>query len=104
MCELCRTLIDQLDKVNPSRLCHEEKLAFWLNVYNAILMHVRGGQAWSIDLTQLTSNLPVHPADSHHPLQFELGNKNEQPDEQGNGLAISSFEVGFGQLRCLTLC
>lgn len=34
-----RSLVEQLSRVNPSSLKHEEKLAFWINVYNALMMH-----------------------------------------------------------------
>lgn len=35
-----RLILHQLDKVDPSKLKDDEKLAFWINVYNAIIMHV----------------------------------------------------------------
>ncbi|KAK4752118.1 hypothetical protein SAY87_020916 [Trapa incisa] len=34
-----RSLVQQLRQVNPSKLKHEEKLAFWINVYNSLTMH-----------------------------------------------------------------
>ncbi|KAE8656913.1 hypothetical protein F3Y22_tig00116997pilonHSYRG00590 [Hibiscus syriacus] len=34
-----RTLVEQLEKVNPIRLSCNEKLAFWINLYNALIMH-----------------------------------------------------------------
>ncbi|XP_059640098.1 uncharacterized protein LOC132282439 isoform X2 [Cornus florida] len=34
-----RTLVDQLAKVHPIHLNCNEKLAFWINVYNALIMH-----------------------------------------------------------------
>jgi hypothetical protein len=37
---ICRILVEQLARVDPSNLKHEEKLAFWINLYNALLMHV----------------------------------------------------------------
>jgi hypothetical protein len=33
-------MVEQLEKVDPSQLKHDEKLAFWINIYNALLMHV----------------------------------------------------------------
>ncbi|CAN1306224.1 Protein STRUBBELIG-RECEPTOR FAMILY 5 [Linum perenne] len=36
-----RTLVEQLAKVNPIHLSCDEKLAFWINLYNALIMHVR---------------------------------------------------------------
>uniref|UniRef100_A0A7N1A3M2 Uncharacterized protein n=2 Tax=Kalanchoe fedtschenkoi TaxID=63787 RepID=A0A7N1A3M2_KALFE len=34
-----RILVEQLAKVNPIHLSGNEKLAFWINLYNALLMH-----------------------------------------------------------------
>ncbi|XP_035548454.1 uncharacterized protein LOC108991552 isoform X2 [Juglans regia] len=34
-----RTLVEQLAKVNPIRLSCDEKFAFWINLYNALIMH-----------------------------------------------------------------
>ncbi|KAH7351894.1 hypothetical protein KP509_19G019200 [Ceratopteris richardii] len=34
-----RYLVRGLERLNPGKLKHEEKLAFWLNIYNALMMH-----------------------------------------------------------------
>ncbi|XP_021738546.1 uncharacterized protein LOC110705034 [Chenopodium quinoa] len=34
-----RLLVNKLDGVKPSKLNHKEKLAFWINVHNALVMH-----------------------------------------------------------------
>ncbi|XP_058113416.1 uncharacterized protein LOC131256560 isoform X2 [Magnolia sinica] len=34
-----RLLVEQLAKVNPINLSNDEKLAFWINLYNALIMH-----------------------------------------------------------------
>lgn len=34
-----KSLVRRLEKVEPKKLKHEEKLAFWINVYNALMMH-----------------------------------------------------------------
>ncbi|XP_030525160.1 uncharacterized protein LOC115737257 [Rhodamnia argentea] len=34
-----RSIVHQLRRVEPSKLKHEEKLAFWINVHNALVMH-----------------------------------------------------------------
>ncbi|CAO2840448.1 unnamed protein product [Amaranthus hypochondriacus] len=34
-----RILVEQLAKVNPILLSSDEKLAFWINLYNALIMH-----------------------------------------------------------------
>jgi len=35
-----RSLVQKLEKVDPSRMKREEKLAFWINIHNALTMHV----------------------------------------------------------------
>lgn len=35
-----RSLICRLEEVDPRELKHEEKLAFWINIHNALVMHV----------------------------------------------------------------
>jgi len=39
-CIPCRFLVGELGKVNPAHMSNDEKLAFWINLYNALLMHV----------------------------------------------------------------
>ncbi|CAH2036669.1 unnamed protein product, partial [Thlaspi arvense] len=34
-----RSLVQKLEKVDPSRMKREEKLAFWINIHNALTMH-----------------------------------------------------------------
>ncbi|KAH6832149.1 electron transporter [Perilla frutescens var. hirtella] len=34
-----RSLISRLEEINPKKMSHEEKLAFWINVHNALVMH-----------------------------------------------------------------
>ncbi|KAI4325837.1 hypothetical protein MLD38_031201 [Melastoma candidum] len=34
-----RLLITRLENVDPRKLSHEEKLAFWVNIHNALVMH-----------------------------------------------------------------
>ncbi|XP_023544960.1 uncharacterized protein LOC111804400 isoform X1 [Cucurbita pepo subsp. pepo] len=34
-----RSLISKLEEVDPRKLNHEEKLAFWINVHNSLMMH-----------------------------------------------------------------
>lgn len=36
-----KALAEQLENVNPGQLSHEQKLSFWINLYNALLLHVR---------------------------------------------------------------
>ncbi|CAK9875291.1 unnamed protein product [Sphagnum jensenii] len=32
-------MLKELEKVDPGQMTHEQKLAFWINVYNALMMH-----------------------------------------------------------------
>jgi len=34
-----RSMVEQLEKVDPGQMKQDEKLAFWINVYNALMMH-----------------------------------------------------------------
>jgi hypothetical protein len=34
-----RLMVEQLEKVDPGKMTQDEKLAFWINVYNALMMH-----------------------------------------------------------------
>lgn len=33
-------MVEQLEQVDPGKMSHEQKLAFWINIYNALMMHV----------------------------------------------------------------
>lgn len=35
-----RSLICRLEEVDPRKLKNDEKLAFWINVHNTLVMHV----------------------------------------------------------------
>jgi hypothetical protein len=35
--------VERLQNVDPPKMSHKQKLAFWINIYNALLMHV----SWS---------------------------------------------------------
>lgn len=37
---ICRILVRRLESVDPSKMDHEEKLCFWINVHNSMVMHV----------------------------------------------------------------
>ncbi|KAL6347930.1 hypothetical protein AAG906_037659 [Vitis piasezkii] len=39
MLQKFRSLVYQLEQVDPRKMRHEEKLAFWINVHNALIMH-----------------------------------------------------------------
>lgn len=39
-CDFCRLILYRLETVDLRRMTSEEKLAFWINVHNALVMHV----------------------------------------------------------------
>ncbi|KAK9129128.1 hypothetical protein Sjap_009615 [Stephania japonica] len=39
MLQKFRSLVHCLEEVDPSKMKHEEKLAFWINIHNALVMH-----------------------------------------------------------------
>ncbi|TYH37951.1 hypothetical protein ES332_D12G076700v1 [Gossypium tomentosum] len=50
-----RSLICKLEEVDPRKLRHEEKLAFWINIHNSLVMHAAyniGGHTISADTIQ----------------------------------------------------
>ncbi|MQL71484.1 hypothetical protein Taro_003809, partial [Colocasia esculenta] len=61
-----RFLVEQLAKVNPAKMNCNQKLAFWINLYNALIMHVSytiGGQSISaadIEYVILKMKPPVY--------------------------------------------
>ncbi|XP_015695996.1 uncharacterized protein LOC102713014 isoform X2 [Oryza brachyantha] len=39
MLETVRPLIKRLEKIDPTKMAHEEQLCFWINIHNALVMH-----------------------------------------------------------------
>ncbi|KAG1358975.1 hypothetical protein COCNU_08G004210 [Cocos nucifera] len=39
MLNIFRSLIQHLEKIDPRKLKHDEQLAFWVNIHNALVMH-----------------------------------------------------------------
>ncbi|KAM3258438.1 hypothetical protein ACQJBY_050288 [Aegilops geniculata] len=39
MLETIRSLIQRLEKIDPTKMTHEEQLCFWINIHNALIMH-----------------------------------------------------------------
>ncbi|EPS71921.1 hypothetical protein M569_02838, partial [Genlisea aurea] len=37
--EMCRFLVKNLEYIDPQTMKHKEKLAFWINIHNALVMH-----------------------------------------------------------------
>nr|XP_018678707.1 PREDICTED: uncharacterized protein LOC103976876 isoform X3 [Musa acuminata subsp. malaccensis] len=61
-----RFFVEQLTEVNPACMSLNQKLAFWINVYNALMMHASytiGGQSFSaaeIEFVILKMKPPMH--------------------------------------------
>lgn len=36
----CRSHVGRLEEVDPRKMNHAEKIAFWINIHNALVMHV----------------------------------------------------------------
>ncbi|CAE5959446.1 unnamed protein product [Arabidopsis arenosa] len=49
-----RSLVQKLEKVDPERMAREEKLAFWINIHNALVMHAYIVYGFSEDTTSTT--------------------------------------------------
>ncbi|RZC45579.1 hypothetical protein C5167_038533, partial [Papaver somniferum] len=50
-----RSLVTRLEDIDLRKMKHEEKLAFWINIHNALVMHAAyniGGQTISTDMIQ----------------------------------------------------
>lgn len=43
--------MQRLEKIDPTKMTHEEQLCFWINIHNALVMHV-------LLYTQMTYKLP----------------------------------------------
>ncbi|XP_062195972.1 uncharacterized protein LOC133899071 isoform X2 [Phragmites australis] len=39
MLDTIRTLIKRLEKIDPTKIAHEEQVCFWINIHNALVMH-----------------------------------------------------------------
>nr|TKW18243.1 hypothetical protein SEVIR_5G419466v2 [Setaria viridis] len=39
MLDTITTLIKRLEKIDPTKMEHEEQLCFWINIHNALVMH-----------------------------------------------------------------
>ncbi|XP_066326532.1 uncharacterized protein [Miscanthus floridulus] len=39
MLDTIRSLIKRLEKIDPTKMAHEEQLCFWINIHNALVMH-----------------------------------------------------------------
>ncbi|XP_047072580.1 uncharacterized protein LOC124681801 isoform X2 [Lolium rigidum] len=39
MLDTIRALIKRLEKIDPTKMAHEEQLCFWINIHNALVMH-----------------------------------------------------------------
>lgn len=58
---LClRALIKRLEKIDPTKMAHEEQLCFWINIHNALVMHVCSELITTVTLAMFTVNLRMY--------------------------------------------
>eukprot|EP00249_Psilotum_nudum_P005167 c18631_g1_i1 orf=235-1833(-) len=81
-----RLLVQQLEKVDPGQMQHEEKLAFWINVYNALMMHaylaygIPRNNLKRVSLLQKAAyKIGVHSINAHTIEQSILGCHTHRP-------------------------
>ncbi|KAH7298658.1 hypothetical protein KP509_25G053000 [Ceratopteris richardii] len=83
-----RSLVQQLEAINPGDFRHEEKLAFWLNIYNALMMHaylaygIPRSHTKRISLLQKASyKIGLHSVNAHTIESTILGCKTHRPSQ-----------------------
>lgn len=50
-------MVEQLEQVNPGKMNHEQKVAFWINIYNALMMHVKADSTLLLDFNPCVTSL-----------------------------------------------
>ncbi|XP_058073313.1 uncharacterized protein LOC131222306 [Magnolia sinica] len=75
-----RSLIQRLEKVDPRKMKHEERLAFWINVHNALVMHAN--LAYGIPHSMKTASL------------------NQKAGYNIGGHSINAYVIQSSILRC----
>ncbi|KAI5056243.1 hypothetical protein GOP47_0028061 [Adiantum capillus-veneris] len=83
-----RSLVQELERLDPGELKHEEKLAFWLNIYNALMMHaylaygIPRTQIKRISLLQKASyKIGLHSINAHTIENTILGCRSHRPSQ-----------------------
>ncbi|MCO5568200.1 hypothetical protein L7F22_021896 [Adiantum nelumboides] len=117
-----RYLVQELEKLNPGNLKHEEKLAFWLNIYNALMMHaylaygIPKSHVKRVSLLQkATYKIGSHSINAHMIEHSLLGCKSSRPAQWFQSLLspVSKLMVGHRQayaldkpepLACFAVC
>ncbi|KAL2651558.1 hypothetical protein R1flu_019686 [Riccia fluitans] len=118
-----RSMVEQLEKVDPGIMKQEEKMAFWINVYNALLMHaylaygIPRSHLKRISLVQKASyKIGPHSINAHMIEHCILGCRSRRPTQwlQTFFSTTSRFKPGDGRrpyalekfepLVCFALC
>ncbi|KAI5080810.1 hypothetical protein GOP47_0003993 [Adiantum capillus-veneris] len=118
-----RYLVQELEKLNPGKLKHEEKLAFWLNIYNALMMHaylaygIPKSHIKRVSLLQKASyKIGSHSINAHMIEHSFLGCKSSRPSQWFQSLLspVSKLRVGHHRqvyaldkpepLACFAVC
>lgn len=117
-----RFLVQQLERLNPGKLKHEEKLAFWLNIYNALMMHaylaygIPRSHVKRVSLLQKASyKIGLHSINAHTIEHSLLGCRSSRPAQWIQALLtpVSKFRASQRQayaldkpepLACFAIC
>ena len=68
---LClRALIKRLEKIDPTKMVREEQLCFWINIHNALVMHVCSTLMTTVTLAPFTVNLGIYSCLTHRPSEI----------------------------------
>ncbi|XP_020268278.1 uncharacterized protein LOC109843732 [Asparagus officinalis] len=81
MLNIFRSLIRRLDKIKPEKMDHEEQLAFWINIHNALVMHAF--LAYGLHQNQMKSNFSILKA------AYDIG-----------GHSVNAYDIQSSILGC----
>ncbi|KAK8936436.1 hypothetical protein KSP39_PZI011779 [Platanthera zijinensis] len=72
MLSIFRNLIKQLKSIDPRKMAHQEQIAFWLNIHNALVMHVflaygfnQGGMTSKSSILKAAYNIGGHSINAY---------------------------------------
>ncbi|KAJ0987141.1 hypothetical protein J5N97_005497 [Dioscorea zingiberensis] len=81
MLNIFRSLIKQLEVVNPRKMKHEQQLAFWINIHNALVMHAF--LAYGLHQNLMKNTFSILKA------AYDIG-----------GHSVNAYEIQSSILRC----
>ncbi|CAO2162773.1 unnamed protein product [Urochloa humidicola] len=78
MLDTIRTLIKRLEKIDPTKMAHEEQLCFWINIHNALVMHEKRMKSTDMIL-KAAYNVGGHSVNSQIIQNSILGCQSHRP-------------------------